>query len=278
MGLDLPNLGHGYGLRHQHFGRLLDEPPACGFVEAISENFMARGGRPRHVLEVVRAQVPVVLHGVSLGIGNADPLDDRYLHDLAELVHRYEPAWISDHFCWGAAGGHNAHDLWPLAYSEDVLAHVVERVARVQDRLGRRILLENASSYLAWSRSTMSEWEFITEAAERADCGILLDVNNVIVSARNHHFDPEAYLAGLPAARIGQIHVAGHTDHGAWVLDSHVGPVPDSVWALYRAAVRRFGPVSTLLEWDEDVPDLDVLRAETAKAATHASAALATEA
>jgi uncharacterized protein len=277
MGLDLPYLGHGYGLRHQHFGRLLEEPPACGFVEAISENFMARGGRPRHVLEVVRAEVPVVLHGVSLGIGNADPLDQGYLDALAELVDRYEPAWISDHLCWGAAGGHHAHDLWPLAFTDDVVSHVVERVARVQERLGRRILLENASSYLTWRRSTMSEWEFVAAVADGADCGILLDVNNVIVSARNHGFDPEAYLAGLPAGRIGQIHVAGHTDHGSWVLDSHVGPVPDGVWALYEAALRRFGPVSTLLEWDEDVPELEVLRRETAKAAAHARSALGPE-
>jgi len=274
MGLDLPHLGHGYGLRHQHFGRLLEEAPGCGFVEAISENFMARGGRPRRVLEVVRAHVPVVLHGVSLGIGNADPLDEAYLEALAELVHHYEPAWVSDHLCWGACGGHHAHDLWPLAQAEDVVAHVVDRVRRVQDRLGRRILLENVSSYLTWERSTMSEWDFVTAVAEGADCGILLDVNNVLVSARNHGFDPEAYLAGLPAGRIGQIHVAGHTDHGAWVLDSHVGPVPEAVWALYRAALRRFGPVSTLLEWDEDVPELDVLRRETGKAAGHATAAL----
>jgi uncharacterized protein (UPF0276 family) len=278
MALGLPHLGHGYGLRHQHFDRLLEEAPGCDFVEAITENFMTRGGRPRHVLEVIRAQVPVVLHGVSLDIGGSDPLDLSYLDALAELVDRYEPAWVSDHLCWGALGGHHAHDLWPLAHDEETLAHVVERVGRVQDRLRRRILLENVSSYASFHASTMSEWDFLSEVARRADCGILLDVNNVLVSAFNHGFDPHEYLEGIPADRVAQLHLAGHTDHGAYLLDSHVGPVPDGVWALYRETLRRFGPVSTLLEWDEEIPALEVLQAEVALAADEAAKALALEA
>jgi uncharacterized protein (UPF0276 family) len=183
-------LGHGVGLRTKHFASFLAEPPPVDWLEAISENFMAPGGRPIAVLEKVRHEVPVVLHGVSLSIGSIDPLSERYLDDLAALVRRIEPAWVSDHLCWGTHGGRYVHDLLPLPHTEEALAHVARRVDHVQERLGRQILLENVSSYVAFNDSTMTEWEFLSELASRADCGILLDVNNVYVSARNHGFDP----------------------------------------------------------------------------------------
>jgi uncharacterized protein (UPF0276 family) len=260
-------LGHGVGLRTKHFGAYLAGPPPVDWLEAISENFMAAGGRPIAVLEKVRRDIPVVLHGVSLSIGSVDPLSERYLEDLTALVRRIEPAWISDHLCWGTHGGRYVHDLWPLPYTEEALAHVAARVERVQERLGRQILLENVSSYVAFKHSTMTEWEFLSEVARRADCGILFDVNNVYVSARNHGFDPLDYLAGIPAERVGQFHLAGHSDRGRYLLDTHDHPVPDAVWELYRAAVRRFGPVSTLIEWDDAIPPLERLLDESRRAA-----------
>ncbi len=268
-------LGHGVGLRTKHFASYLAEPPPVDWLEAISENFMAPGGRPTTVLEKVRRDVPVVLHGVSLSIGAVDPLSERYLDDLDELVRRVEPAWISDHLCWGTYAGRYVHDLLPLPFTEEALAHVAERVERVQERLGRQILLENVSSYVAFKDSTMSEWEFLAELARRADCGILLDVNNIYVSARNHGFDPYQYLAGVPADRVGQFHIAGHSDKGRYLLDSHDHPVPDAVWDLYRAAVRSFGAVSTLVEWDDNIPPLERLVEESRRAAKIESEALA---
>jgi uncharacterized protein len=259
-------LGHGVGLRTKHFGAYLAAPPPVDWVEAVSENFMAPGGRPVAVLEKVRREVPVVLHGVSLSIGSVDPLSDRYLDDLAALVCCVEPAWISDHLCWGTHRGRYIHDLLPLPYTEEALAHVAARVERVQERLGRQVLLENVSSYVAFKDSTMTEWEFLSELARRADCGILLDVNNVYVSARNHGFDPFDYLAGIPADRVGQFHLAGHSNKGRYLLDTHDHPVPDVVWDLYRVAVRRFGAVSTLVEWDDCIPPLERLVEESRRA------------
>ncbi len=261
------DLGHGIGLRSKHFGRFLTEASPVGWVEAISENFLAPGGRPRAVLEKVRRDVPVVLHGVSLGIGSVDPLDSTLLSGLRDLVRRVEPAHVSDHLCWGRHGGRYAHELLPLPYTEEALTHVVARVREVQDVLGRQILVENVSSYVAYADSTMTEWDFLARVAEEADCGILLDVNNVYVSARNHGFDPDAYLAGIPVDRVGQFHLAGHTDCGTHLLDTHDAPVPDPVWELYRAAVRRFGRVPTLIEWDDRIPDLERLVEESGRAA-----------
>ncbi|HZZ85500.1 MAG TPA: DUF692 domain-containing protein [Anaeromyxobacteraceae bacterium] len=261
-------LGHGVGLRTRHFADwLAGPPPPVDFVEAVSENFMAPGGRPLAVLERVRRDVPVVLHGVSLSIGSVDPLSERYLDDLAALAGRIQPAWISDHLCWGTHGGRYLHDLLPLPFTEEALVHVAARVVRVQERLGRRILLENVSSYVTYRDSTMSEWEFLSEVARRADCGILLDVNNVYVSARNHGFDPSAYLAGVAGERVGQLHLAGFSDQGRYLLDAHDHPVAEAVWDLYREAVRRFGAVSTLVEWDERVPPLERLVEESRRAA-----------
>jgi uncharacterized protein (UPF0276 family) len=257
------DLGHGIGLRTAHYARLLEAPPTgVDWFEVISENFFEPGGRPWAVLERVRAQVPVVAHGVSLCIGDTDPIDERYLALLKQFVARIEPAWVSDHLCWGSLGGRRSHDLLPLPYTEEALAQVVARVDQVQERLGRRILLENVSSYVAFRASTIPEWEFLGEVARRADCGILLDVNNVVVTAANLGFNAAAYVEALPAERVRQIHLAGHTDRGTYLFDTHVGPVPEPVWELYRRAVRRFGAVATLVEWDEDVPAFEVVAAE----------------
>jgi uncharacterized protein (UPF0276 family) len=259
-------LGHGVGLRPKHYGVFLESRPQVDWVEAISENFMRVGGRPIAVLEKVRRDVPVALHGVSLSIGSTDPLSREYLSDLAELVKRIDPAVVSDHLCWGSHGGRYAHDLLPLPFTEEALEHVVRRVERVQETLGRQILLENVSSYLTYCESTLTEWDFLAEIAHRADCGILLDINNIYVSSKNHGFDPMDYLLAMPVDRIGQYHLAGHSDHGEYLLDTHDHRVCGEVWSLYREAVRRFGLVSTLIEWDENVPELEVLVAESRQA------------
>jgi uncharacterized protein (UPF0276 family) len=282
MAIAVPFLGHGVGLRPKHFPQLWDGTARVDWFEAISENYMVAGGRPRAALERARSLAPLVLHGVSLSIGSTDPLDEAYLHALGDLIARVEPAWVSDHLCWSGVAGHYAHDLLPLPYTEEALHHVVQRVVAVQERLGRQILIENVSSYLTYTHSTLAEWEFLGAVAEQADCGLLLDVNNVHVSATNHGFSAEAYLAGLPADRVAQIHLAGHTDMGAYLFDTHDGPVSEPVWDLYRQALRRFGRVSTLVEWDDQIPELDVVRAEAERAravetevleGTHAAAA-----
>ncbi len=260
-------LGHGIGLRRNHYERILSsEPTRIDWLEAISENFMVPGGRALDVLTKVRKRYPVVLHGVSLSIGSTDPLDERYLDELLSLAERIEPAWISDHLCWTGIGGHNAHDLLPIPYTEEALDHVVSRVHRVQERLGRPIALENPSSYVAFSVSTIPEWEFLAEVARRSGCGILLDVNNIYVSSRNHRFDPHHYLDGIPAEKVWQFHLAGHSDKGAYLLDTHDQAVPDPVWELYRDAVRRYGSVSTLIEWDDQIPEFDRLEEESERA------------
>lgn len=270
-----PALGHGVGLRTRHYGAFLEAQPRVDFVEAITENFMGLGGRPRAVLEQTRRDRPVVLHGVSLGIGSVAPLDASYLKAWRALVDEVQPALVSDHLCWGRAHGRYSHDLWPLPYTEESLAHVVARVGQVQDALGRRLVLENVSSYLEYRHSELTEWDFLAEVARRADCGLLLDVNNVYVSSRNHGFDPRAYLDGIPIDRVAQYHLAGHQDRGHLVIDTHEGHVCDAVWALYGHAVRRFGDVSCLIEWDEGVPELEVLLAESEKARAVAAEALA---
>jgi uncharacterized protein (UPF0276 family) len=267
MSFARPRLGHGVGLRPRHFSEMLEGRPPVDWLEATSENYLARGGRPLAVLEKVRREVPVVLHGVSLAVGSVDPLDGEYLSALRELAARIQPALVSDHLCWGRHGGRYAHDLWPLPYTDEALAHVVERVKRVQDLLDRQIALENVSSYVACRDSTMSEWEFLAAVAARADCGILLDLNNVIVSAKNHGFDADEYLAGVPGDRVAYFHLAGHADKGAWLLDSHDARIAPPVWQLYRVAVRRFGRVPALVEWDDRIPPLEDLVAESRRAA-----------
>jgi uncharacterized protein (UPF0276 family) len=264
--ISLPYLGHGVGLRPTHYPAILDEGRRADWFEVISENYMLRGGRPLHVLERIRAERPIVLHGVSLSLGASDELNRAYLGELRALASRFEPAWISDHLCWGSHAKHYAHDLLPLPYTDEALDHVVGRVVAVQEALGRQILVENVSSYVTFAHSTMTEWEFLAAVAVRADCGILLDVNNVYVSAVNHGFDAEQYLAAMPTDRIGQIHLAGHTDKGTHLLDTHDHPVCNAVWDLYRSAVRRYGRVSTLVEWDEHIPPFEDVLAEAERA------------
>ena len=261
-----PNLGCGLGLRPPHYGAAARGHIGVDWLEVITENFMVEGGNPRRVLRAARAHYPIVLHGVSMSLGSVDPLDDRYLDRLAALADEIEPAWISDHLCWSSFGGHTGHDLWPLPYTEEALAHVADRIASVQDRLGRRILVENVSSYLEYAHSTMPEHEFLAALAERADCGLLLDVNNVFVSARNHGLDAAAFIAGVNPARVGQLHIAGHSDKGVYLLDTHDHAVSDPVWRLYQQTVERLGAVSTLLERDDHIPPLADLVAELRRA------------
>ena len=265
----------GFGLRVPHYDALTSRSVRADFAEATSENFIGRGGRAHAVLERVRADMPILLHGVSLSIGGVDPLREDYLTGLAELALRIDALSISDHLCFGTFGGHYAHDLWPLPYTEEALEHVVERVRRVQDRLKRQLLLENVSSYVEYRASTLSEWQFLSEVVTRADAGILLDVNNVFVSANNHGFSAHEYLAGLPRERVQQIHLAGHSDGGGFLLDDHGSAVSEPVWRLYEQAVARFGAVPTIVEWDERVPELAELEAEAERARLVATAQLA---
>jgi hypothetical protein len=257
------------GLRPKHYPDVLSLPgPVAGvdWFEASSENYMVPGGRPPRVLAEVRSRFPVALHGVSLNIGSSDPLDQGYLDRLDALARRTQPAWLSDHLCWTGVAGCSLHDLLPLPRTEASASHVVERVQRVQERLRRRIALENISSYLAFQADEMSEWDFLVEVAERADCGILLDVNNVFVSAHNHGFDPLDYVEALPPGRIFEIHLAGASESGPLLIDTHDHPVSSEVWRLYEHAIRRFGRVSTLVEWDDRIPSFATLAAEAARA------------
>lgn len=268
--------GHGFGLRVPHYPFFLEVGVSgVDFVEAVTENFLGRGGRPRAVLERVRRDVPVALHGVSLSIGSVSSLNGDYLRALRALCDWIEPAVVSDHLCFGTWGAHYGHDLWPLPYTEEALAHVARRVAEVQDRLGRRLALENVSSYVTFAGSQLSEWEFLSELAHQADCEVLLDINNVYVSARNHGFDPEAYIHAVPIDRVAQFHLAGHSDQGTHLLDDHGAAVPPPVWALHRLAVERFGAIPTIVEWDENVPPIDVLVAEVDKARAAEARAIA---
>jgi uncharacterized protein (UPF0276 family) len=261
-----PLLGFGVGLRAEHYPDVLDGRAHADWFEATTENYMDSGGRPLHVLETVRRDHPVALHGVALSIGSTDPLDERYLASLKTLADRIEPALVTDHLCWTGVGNRSLYDLLPVPYTEEALEHVSERVGRVQDLLGRRILLENASTYVEYRCSQMPEWEFLTALAERADCGILLDVNNVYVTCTNHGHDPAAYIDSIPRARVGQIHLAGFSDMHGWLFDTHSAPACDDVWRLYERAVERFGIVSTLFEWDESIPPFEDVLAETERA------------
>lgn len=274
--LGLPNLGVGIGLRTVHYAHLLERSPALDWLEILSENYLYTEGRPLYVLDQLAERYPIVMHGVSLSIGGSDPLDFDYLRRLKELKQRVRAHWVSDHLCWTGVAGRNTHDLLPLPYDAQTLRHTAARVRIVQDFLGERILLENPSSYVEFAQSRMHEAEFLSELAQTADCGLLLDVNNVYVSAFNHGFDAHAYLDALPYERVGQVHVSGHTHHGTHIIDTHVGPVIDEVWALWRAVEARMQGVSVLLEWDTDIPSFErvhseALRAREFSAATHAA-------
>ena len=261
-------LGFGLGLRTEHYNDILESKPPIDWFEALSENYMIPGGKPLDYLDKIRANYPVVMHGVSLSIGSTADVDYNYLRDLKKLASRIEPAWISDHLCWTGVHGQNIHDLLPLPYTEETVKHVAERVKIVQDYLGRQILLENVSSYASYIDSNMAEWEFITQIAESADCLLLLDVNNIYVSSYNHQFDAKAFIDGVPAKRIQQIHLAGHNNHGDYIIDTHDAPIIDPVWDLYEYAIARFGQVSTMIERDDKMPALEVLVEELAIART----------
>jgi uncharacterized protein len=261
------SLGFGLGLRPPHYTQIVETRPEVGWFEITSENFMVPGGRPLHWLDRIRSDYPIAMHGVSLSIGSTDLLDQQHLAGLQRLQRRVQPAWISDHLCWTGVAGGNLHDLLPLPYNEAVLAHVVDRVRRVQDRLGSRILLENVSSYVSYPSSQLTEWDFLAEVAQRADCLILLDVNNIYVSSVNHGFDPLVYLDAIPVARVRQIHLAGHQrrDDGL-IVDTHDAPIAEPVWRLYEHARRRFGDVATMIERDENIPALAELLKELDRA------------
>jgi uncharacterized protein (UPF0276 family) len=269
----LPDLGVGVGLRTVHFSHILRERPAVDWFEVLSENFMQTGGRPMYVLDQVAERYPVALHGVSMSIGSTAPLDHAYLRELKELARRTRAHWVSDHLCWTGVMGRNTHDLLPMPYTEEALRHTVARIRQVQDALERPLVLENPSSYVEFADSTMPEWEFLSRMAEGADCGLLLDVNNVYVSAFNHGFDPDVYVDALPADRVVQYHLAGHTHRGTHIIDTHSDHAVDRVWELYARAVRRTGDVATLYEWDEDIPAFDVLLGEAGKARAFRGAA-----
>lgn len=266
MRLGLPDLGVGVGLRIPHYRHILEHRPHVDWFEIISENFMVAGGLPIANLERFLQSYRLVQHGVSLSIGSTDPLDFAYLRRLKALLEKVRSPWVSDHLCWTGAHGLNLHDLLPLPYTEEAVRHVAARARVVQDFLEVRLALENVSSYLTFTASEMTEWEFLSAVAEEADCGILLDVNNIYVSSYNHGFDPDAYVDGVPHHRIVQIHLAGHANRGKYIIDTHGDHVIDAVWALYRRAIGHTGDVSTLIEWDDDIPPFEVLAAEAEKA------------
>lgn len=264
--LGLPNLGLGLGLRSVHFAHILEHQPEVDWFEVISENFMDSQGRPRYILEQIAERYPIVMHGVSLSIGSTDPLNFDYLQKLKSLAADVRPRWVSDHVCWTGVAAQNTHDLLPIPFTEETLRHVSERVQVVQDYLERPLVLENPSSYIEFQGSTMGEAEFISRLAENTQCGLLLDVNNVYVSSFNHDLDPAEFIRALPHERIVQFHLAGHTNYVTHLIDTHDGQVIDPVWALYRLAHELTGGVSTLLEWDANIPPFPELHAEVLKA------------
>jgi uncharacterized protein (UPF0276 family) len=255
-------LGFGLGLRAQHYDEILNGSPTIDWFEVISDNYMIPGGQPLRILDRIRARYPVVMHGVSLSIASTAPPDFEYLGNLRELAQRVEPKWISDHLCWTGVHGKNLHDLLPFPYTREALDHVVSRVQLVQDFLGRALVLENVSTYVQFSNSEMTEWEFLSELSRRSGCWLLFDVNNVYVSAFNHGYDPLTFLEGIPSDRVVQFHMAGHSHMGTHIVDTHDHPVCEDVWELYAAALKRFGWVSTIIERDDHIPPLDEIMVE----------------
>jgi uncharacterized protein len=254
--------GFGLGLRTNHYQDFLTSPQPVDWLEIISDNYLGAGGKPLQMLDAIRADYPVVMHGVSLSIGSADGLDIAYLQQLKKLAVRVEPLWISDHLCWSGLSGKNSHDLLPLPYTEEALHLVVSHIKQVQDILGRRFVIENVSSYLTYASDEMTEWAFLREVCEQADCHLLLDVNNIYVSSVNHGFDAREYLQHIPAQRIQQIHLAGHSDNGSHIIDTHDHPVAEPVWALYADACRHAEQVATMIERDDNIPELAELLSE----------------
>jgi uncharacterized protein (UPF0276 family) len=255
-------LGFGLGLRVPHYEYILENRPEVDWFEIISENYMVAGGKPLYYLHAIREHYPIVMHGVSLSIGSTDPLNSEYLTSLKKLVEEVEPEWISDHLCWTSLGEINSHDLLPLPYNQEALDHVVSRVHQVQETLGRNLLLENPSSYISYRESEMHEWDFLDQVCQRSGCKMLLDINNIYVSARNHGFDPMDYLNGITPEHVQQFHLAGHSDFGDYVIDTHDHDVPDPVWTLYAEALKRYGAVSTMIERDDNIPEFPTLYSE----------------
>lgn len=270
-------LGFGLGLRPQHYREILDGNPPVDWFEVISENYMIPGGQPLRMLDEIAERYPMVMHGVSLSIASTQPLDMDYLAGLKALARRVNPKWISDHLCWTGVHGVNLHDLMPVPYTEEALTHVADRVSQVQDYLGRRFVIENVSSYMEFASSEMSEWEFVSELARRADCHLLLDVNNVFVSGINHDFDMRRFIEAVPPERVVQFHLAGHSEGETCLIDTHDQPVCDDVWKLYGKALERFGAVSTMIERDDNIPPLAELVAELNRARAIAATVLAPE-
>jgi uncharacterized protein (UPF0276 family) len=267
MNVHWPSQGCGIGLRPPHYPSIVDQwPSEIDWFEAVSENYMDSGGRPLKILEKIRAHYPVALHGTALSIGSVDPLNEKYLERLKRLADHIEPFLVSDHLCWSGVGGENLHDLLPLPFTEEALAHVVARIQRVQEILGRRFVVENISTYVTYRHSTMTEWEFLTQVARRSGCGLLIDINNIYVNSFNHGFNALEYLKNIPAEHVAQIHLAGHTDMGDFLFDTHNADILDSVWGLYRQALQMWGPVSTLIEWDENIPAFEHMAGECRKA------------
>jgi uncharacterized protein (UPF0276 family) len=263
---DFPDVGLGVGLRTVHFSHILKEKPPVDWFEVLSENFMRTDGRPMYVLDQIAEHYPMILHGVSLSIGSTDPVDFAYLKELKGLARRTKAVWLGDHVCWTGVAGRNGHDLYPIPYNEQSLKHVVERVKIVQDYLERPIVLENPSTYMTFAASSMPEEEFIARMADKSDCALLLDVNNVYVTCRNNDLNPYEYLKGIPYDRVVQIHLAGHTDKKTHCIDTHDGPVINPVWKLYAEVMRVAGRRSTLLEWDDKIPTFDEVHAEVLRA------------
>ncbi|HEO8433289.1 TPA: DUF692 domain-containing protein [Legionella pneumophila] len=257
-----PPLGMGLGLRTEHYQYILDHLPTIDWFEILTENYLVDGGNPLYYLDKIREHYPMVMHGVSLSIGSSDPLNSDYLSKVKKLADRIEPKWISDHLCWTGVHQRNMHDLLPLPYTEKMISHIVERVKSVQDFYQRQLVLENVSSYITYKESEMTEWEFLSEIANRADCFILLDINNIYVSAFNHGFDSEIYLNHIPVNRVQQFHLAGHMNCGEYIIDTHDHPVIKEVWELYAKAINRFGDISTMIERDDHIPTFEELSQE----------------
>lgn len=256
--------GYGLGLRPCYVDNILQEDPAVDWFEVLTENYLVPGGKPLSVLSRIRERYPVAMHGVSLSIGSSDPLNRSYLNRVKALADQIDPMWISDHLCWTGVDNINLHDLLPLPYTEEAVHHVSARIRMVQDILGRQILIENVSSYASYTDSMMTEWEFLSQIADESDCLLLFDVNNVYVSSRNHGFDVMDFVRGVPQSRVRQFHLAGHSDYGDYVIDTHDQPVRSEVWDLYRACVQHFGPVSAMIERDDNYPPFEELMAEVA--------------
>ena len=267
-----PHLGYGLGFRPTHFSYVKEHKPDIDWFEVISENYMDTGGKPRRLLDELREHYPIVMHGVSLSIGTVDPINSEYIAKLRKLIDDVNPEWISDHLCWTGVAHKNSHDLLPVPYTEEALKHIIERIKQVQNELGRRIILENPSTYLEFTASTLTEWDFIKTMAEESDCGLLLDVNNIYVSCYNHRWDPKKYIDALPLDRVQQIHLAGHTNKGTHIVDTHDDYVIDEVWEMYRYVIEKGGFKNTMVEWDDSIPDFPIVMEELAKARHWATA------